>query len=400
MDDFTTRKPEFPPFELLESPPDLGPFEDVGAKKDLRSLSLSSISDAVRDLGEKPFRAGQISKWIFRRAISGYGDMTDIALATRERLAALYHVDPALRVLETRPSPDGASKILWGLRDGLTMESGVISERDHLTLCVSTQVGCRMGCRFCRTATLGFRRQLSQSEILGQIIETRRLSKYPDLITNVVLMGMGEPLDNPGAVFPALEIMASDKAMAISPKKISVSTVGVIPSIEKIASSSAPFKCGLTISLGAPEDALRSSMMPSNKRWPLSDLKKALQSFPLATGRRLTIAYVLLAGVNDSPAQAMELSRFVSGLKTKINLIPFNSWPGAPYSRPDDSASRLSRASSWAKTTPSSSADPAERPWTAPAASLSRGSWPSVKTPRMKRQGTARPRCAREPLKA
>jgi 23S rRNA (adenine2503-C2)-methyltransferase len=323
------------PFELLAKVPDLGPFAKIGAKGDLRNIPLPSLPQVMERLREKPYRSAQVAKWLYGKAAKGFSEMTDIGLKTRESLDALYHADPALRALEIHPSPDGAARLLWGLRDGLSVESVVISERDHLTLCVSTQVGCRMGCRFCRTATLGFKRQLAQSEILGQILETRRMAKNPELITNVVLMGMGEPLDNLGGVLPSLEVMTS--AMAISPKRISVSTVGVIPAIDKLAGLEKGFRCGLTISLGAPQDALRSSIMPSNRRWPLMELKKALQRFPLAKGRRLTIAYVLLAGVNDAPEQALELSRLLAGLKTKINLIPFNPWPGAPYSRPDDS---------------------------------------------------------------
>ncbi|MDR2456528.1 MAG: 23S rRNA (adenine(2503)-C(2))-methyltransferase RlmN [Deltaproteobacteria bacterium] len=330
--------PEYPLLELLERPPRLGPFRKVGNRIDLRGLSLENLAALVAELKEKPFRATQLSKWIHRKAVTRFDEMTDISLSTRGALSKLAHVDPAVRALEIHPSPDGAVRFLWGLRDELTVESVVIAERDHQTICVSTQVGCRMGCRFCRTATLGFKRNLSQSEILGQIIETKRLSKNPGSITNVVLMGMGEPLDNLGAVLPSLEIITSGSGLSFSAKRISVSTVGIIPSIEAIAKEEKKFNCGLTISLGAPDDSLRSSIMPANRLFPLAELKKTLQGFPLTRGRRLTIAYVLLAGVNDSPSQAAELSRFLTGLKTKINLIPFNPWPGAPYQRPDEAA--------------------------------------------------------------
>jgi 23S rRNA (adenine2503-C2)-methyltransferase len=195
-----------------------------------------------------------------------------------------------------------------------------------------------MGCRFCRTATLGVRRQLGQAEILGQILQARPLidSRLP--LTNVVFMGMGEPLDNLRNLLSSLDILTSPEAMAFSPRRISVSTVGVAPAIRAISRLEARFPGGLTVSLGAPDDETRGSIIPANRRWPLAELKDALRGFPLVRGRRLTVAYVLLDGVNDSPAMAAGLSRFVTGLKTKINLIPFNPWPGAPFRRPDPGA--------------------------------------------------------------
>jgi 23S rRNA (adenine2503-C2)-methyltransferase len=178
----------------------------------------------------------------------------------------------------------------------------------------------------------------SQAEIVGQIVEARRLIKDPAALTNVVLMGMGEPLDNLPAVLPSLGIITSPSALGFARRRVSVSTVGVVPSINKLSSLKEAFACGLTVSLGAADDSLRASIIPANRRWPLADLKEALRSFPLVRGRRLTIAYVLLGGVNDSPKLALELSRFLAGLKAKINLIPFNPWPGAPFVRPEPRA--------------------------------------------------------------
>ena len=326
-----------PLIELADDQSDLGPLRPSGQRANLRELSFGQMAKLVADLGEEEFRASQLMSWIYRKGAVRFDDMTDIKLATRARLARAASVDPGIRLLERHQDPDGTLRLLWGLADRLTMESVLINERDHLTLCVSTQVGCRMGCRFCRTATLGFKRDLTQGEIASQITEAKRLIKDGRLVTNVVLMGMGEPLDNLREVLGALNLMTSTKALSISGKRISVSTVGVVPSILRIADEWPGFPCGLTISLGAPVDELRSSLMPVNRRWPLSALKNALARFPLRHGRRLTIAYALLAGVNDSPDHAVELSRFLAGLKTKINLIPFNSWPGAPFTRSADS---------------------------------------------------------------
>lgn len=289
-------------------------------------------------LGQKPYRGRQIARWLFAKGCDSFEKMTDVSKSFREILSRLYSVDPLLTLQADESDQEGARRLLWRLSDGEMTESVILKEFNHHTLCVSSQVGCRMGCRFCRTGSMGLKRQLTQGEIVGQIIRARELLQpSPESLTNIVFMGMGEPLDNAENVLRSLKIITSPDYLAFSSKHISLSTVGVVPQIQAL-SEQGGLKCGLTISLGSADDDLRSSLMPCNKSWPLQKLKEALLSYPLPKGRRFTFAYVLLAGVNDSPEQALLLSKFLTGLKSKINLIPFNPWPGAPFKRPSPEA--------------------------------------------------------------
>jgi 23S rRNA (adenine2503-C2)-methyltransferase len=306
------------------------------AKKRLLDLSPTDLQELVLELGEKPYRAEQLAAWLFRRGAESWATMTDISARSRERLAEISDIAPILKPLEIAEADDGARKILWAAPDEAKIESVIIPERDHVTLCLSTQVGCQLKCRFCRTGDLGFTRDLSQGEILGQIFGAKKLLKPEEKLTNIVFMGMGEPLLTLDSVLGALAILTSPKYLALSGKHISLSTAGLVPGLEILAKSGLDF--GLTISLGAPTDELRDQIMPINQKYPLKELKKALAAYPLRKGRRLTIAYILLKGINDSPAEALSLSRYLTGLKAKINLIPFNPWPGAPFERPSEAA--------------------------------------------------------------
>jgi 23S rRNA (adenine2503-C2)-methyltransferase len=292
-------------------------------------LSLDELTALCVSIGEKPYRGKQVAAWLYRRGAEDFGQMTDIAAAARQKLAASAAIRP-LKILEVAEDEE-ARKILWELDDGRTVESVLINERDHFTLCVSSQVGCALGCRFCRTGTMGFIRNLSQGEILGQILGARKLIGPEQRISNLVFMGMGEPLLNRENVMRSLKIITDSDLLAMAGKRLSLSTVGIVPELPLLAQGS---DIGLTVSLSAPDDALRDDIMPVNKKYPLAALKKALAAWPLARGRRVTIAYVLLKGVNDRPEQALALSRFLTGLKVKINLIPFNPWPGAPFEAP------------------------------------------------------------------
>ena len=295
----------------------------------LLDLTPEEISELCLSLGEKPYRARQLSAWLFRHGVDDFSLMTDIAKATRQKLEAAARIQP-LKILEAVEDEE-ACKILWELEDGHTVESVLINERDHFTLCVSSQVGCALGCRFCRTGTLGFTRNLSQGEIVGQLLGARKLAGPDRRITNLVFMGMGEPLLNRENVMKSLRIITDSDLLAVARKRISLSTVGVVPELPLLAQGP---EVGLTISLSAPDDGLRDQIMPINKKYPLPVLKEALADWPLSHGRRITIAYVLLKTVNDRPEHALALSRFLTGLKVKINLIPFNPWPGAPFEAP------------------------------------------------------------------
>ena len=298
-------------------------------RPNILDFTLPEIASLCQSLGEKTYRGRQVAAWLFRQGVQGFDQMTDVSLGFRQKLAEATRLDH-LKILEV--NDDGETKkILWRLTDGQLVESVLIGEKDHLTLCLSSQVGCALGCRFCRTGTLGFKRNLSSGEILGQILGARNLVGEGQALTNLVFMGMGEPLLNRENVVRSLSIICDSDMMAFGKRHISLSTVGIVPEISALAEGP---EVGLTISLSAPNDELRSQLMPVNKKYPLAHLKEALAAWPLAGGRRITIAYVLLSGVNDSPKQALELSRFLTGLKAKVNLIPFNPWPGAPYTAP------------------------------------------------------------------
>lgn len=298
-------------------------------RPNLLDLSPAEMTNLCLELGEKSYRGRQLAGWIFRKGVDDFDLMTDISRSARLKLARaveLHHLKP-LEIVED----EGTRKILWELADGLNVESVLISERDHLTLCLSSQVGCALGCRFCRTGTLGLARDLTQGEILGQIIGAKKLVGEDGQLTNLVFMGMGEPLLNRVNVMRSLDVITDPDLMAMGKKHISLSTVGVVPELPFLARGP---EIGLTISLSAPDDELRDRLMPVNKKYPMAELKKALAAWPLGHGRRVTIAYVLLDGVNDRPEQAAALSRWLTGLKVKINLIPFNPWPGSHFKAP------------------------------------------------------------------
>lgn len=283
-------------------------------------------------LGEKPFRARQVLNWLYKQAAGGIGDMTDLSKGLRERLsqaASLKQLEPAR--IET--SQDGTCKLLFELDGDARVESVLIPEEGHHTLCVSSQAGCRQGCRFCRTASLGFQRNLTPAEITGQVLVARAMCGDDRPLTNLVFMGMGEPLDNLDNLCISLEHILGDHGLQMSQRRVTVSTVGLV---DRLAELGRRTPAALAVSLNAPNDELRTQLMPVNKRFPLAMLKEALLAYPLKPTRRITLEYVLLAGVNDQPEHARELARWVHGLKCKVNLIAFNPHEGAEFGRPDD----------------------------------------------------------------
>jgi 23S rRNA (adenine2503-C2)-methyltransferase len=300
----------------------------------LLDLSEKKLEECIKSLDSAPYRYNQIINWLYRKDVLDFAFMTDISKDTKNHFAQFCTPSSRLKRLEVVTDNDGTVKILWGLKDGLTVESVLIDEGERLTLCLSTQVGCRMGCRFCRTGSMGLIRNLSQGEIVCQIIESRRLLENPKKLTNLVLMGMGEPLDNPDNTFGSLSFITNPKFMAFNQRRVTLSTVGVIPQLEKLSQAFKSQSFSLTISLGSAVDSVRSQIMPSNRAWPVDDLKKLLERFPLRPGWRFTFSYVMLEGVNDSKKQALALVKFLAHIKSKVNLIPFNPWPGAPFTRP------------------------------------------------------------------
>lgn len=306
----------------------------IDQKSNLRDLSAQEVQDLMVELGEKPFRARQVLNWLYKQNAASISEMTNLSKVLRDSLsnvASLQHMEPA----QIETSADGTRKLLFELNDGVRVESVLIPEQDHSTLCVSSQAGCRQGCRFCRTATLGFQRNLTPAEITGQVLTARAMCDDASPLTNLVFMGMGEPLDNLDNLCIASEHILGDHGLQMSQRRVTVSTVGIA---DRLAELGRRTPAALAVSLNAPNDELRSKLMPVNKRFPLAVLKQALKEYPLKPTRRITLEYVLLAGVNDQPEHARELAKWVHGLKCKVNLIAFNPHDGAEFNRPNDAA--------------------------------------------------------------
>ncbi len=295
-------------------------------------MSPKDLACWLEKSGEKPYRARQILKWIYGRQTDRFEDMTDLKKGLRARLAAAFS-NVRLKLLKVERAKDGTEKFRFGLADGARVESIRIPERDHDTLCISSQVGCAMGCAFCLTARLGWIRNLTPGEILSQVRDICRASPRRR-ITNIVFMGMGEPLANLDNVCRALEILTQSAfGLGFSHRKITVSTAGVVP---KMAELGRKTRVNLAVSLNATQNKTRDFLMPVNRRFPLERLLEACRAYPLPPTRRITFEYVLLKGINDTLDDARRLSRLLGPLRAKINLIPFNEFEGAPFQRPEE----------------------------------------------------------------
>ncbi len=292
---------------------------------DLTKKDLASLID------DKPYRAEQIFTWIYGKGIRDIDKMSNIPRQLRQEISSRAEIRyPS--VADSKRSSDGTEKIAYSLADGSIIESVLIPEKDHWSICISSQVGCAMGCTFCCTATLGFRRNLSLGEIVSQVLYP--VHTYPDRhFRNVVFMGMGEPLLNYATVVEAIRILSDPDGPGISKRRITVSTCGIIEPLKSLWKDTG---AGLAISLNAPSQAKRIKIMPVTRKYPLTDLIDALKNYQMPNRRRITIEYVLLGGVNDSAEDARELIKLMSGLKVKVNLIPLNPWPGCPYEAPDE----------------------------------------------------------------
>jgi 23S rRNA (adenine2503-C2)-methyltransferase len=296
---------------------------------DLTEFTRSEIEQLMAAWGQPAFRGRQVLKWLYK-GVSDFHEMTDVARAFREELV-LKAVIGQLRVEQEQEAADGCRKFLFALPDGNLVESVLIPEAGHHTLCLSTQVGCAQGCRFCLTASRGLVRQLTAGEIVGQVMAVRRALTGELPLTNLVFMGMGEPLANFAQLVKALTIISAPWGLNFSSRRLTVSTVGLAPMIPRLGLEA---RANLTVSLNAPDDAIRSRIMPVNRRYPLADLLAACRQFPLPQHRRITFAYVLLKDLNDAPAQARQLARLLKGFRAKINLIPFNSHPKLSFAPP------------------------------------------------------------------
>jgi 23S rRNA (adenine2503-C2)-methyltransferase len=307
----------------------------------LKNLSLEELDSFVASLQEKPFRAGQLTRWLYGRGARTFEEMTDLAKNFRQKLAETARIS-FLENLEARTSPDGTKKYRFLLEDEETIESVLLPEKGHFTLCLSTQAGCALGCKFCLTGSRGWRRNLSSAEIIDQVMGVQATLSRAENLTNLVLMGMGEPLNNFQNVARALEIIRSPRGLHFSHRRVTLSTAGIIPEMEKLFSRGHFVQ--LAISLNASYDEQRSQLMPINRRYPLRDLLAACRGIPLAHREKITFEYVLIKGVNDAEEDARRLSRLLHGLPAKVNLIPFNEHSGNPFRRPDDQTVRRFQA--------------------------------------------------------
>ncbi len=288
----------------------------------LKNLSFAQIDELTAAMGQPKFRAKQMRDWLYNKNAVDIASMSNLPKEFREQLAAT-HTAQGLAIAAKRAAPDGTIKYLFTLDDGLTVETVFIPEEKRNTVCISTQVGCKFQCAFCATGTMGFSRNLTLAEILNQVIETRRDAGE---VTNVVFMGMGEPLDNFTAVTRALEVMHNPEGFNIGTRRITVSTVGLPAQIDKLGKSG--LKTNLAISLHAANDAVRSRLMPVNKKYPVAAIMKACAHYPLQHGRAITMEVILFDGVNDRPEDVQALIRALRGVKAKVNLICFNPVTG------------------------------------------------------------------------
>jgi 23S rRNA (adenine2503-C2)-methyltransferase len=331
--------------------------------ENIKKFGMEDLSAKLVPAGFKKFCAAQVFEWMYDHGASSFEEMTNISRQERILLSKLFYIPTPIPVKIER-SVDGTRKFLFGLEDGHTVESVLIPDGERNTLCISSQVGCAQACSFCLTGAGGFQRNLEAFEIADQAVFVEKMLQTESAsaprgkataqnekkgaannngkkgsggirqITNIVFMGMGEPLANFENVMQALRIITSGRGLGLSPRRVTVSTDGLVPEIQRLGASGV--KVNLAVSLNATTDEVRSRIMPVNKRYPIADLLAACRRFPLEPRRRITFEYVLLGKVNDTMADAERLARLLKSIRCKINLIPFNPFPGSEFVRPGD----------------------------------------------------------------
>ena len=328
--------------DAMTAPPELIASAAPAPRVNLLGLTRGQLEAFFIDLGEKRFRAQQVMKWVHHRGVRDFAEMTDLSRSLRERLQDMAEVTPPI-IAEQQDSADGTRKWAIAVQGGSLVEAVLIPEGDRATLCVSSQVGCSLDCTFCSTGKQGFQRDLTAAEIIGQV--WLAINSYDGwqsgkgrVVTNVVMMGMGEPLLNFDNVVAAMNLMCDDLAYGLSKRKVTLSTSGVVPNLDRLAEWA---DVSLAVSLHAPNDALRDQIVPINRKYPIARLLESARAYLDAQPdkkRVVTIEYTLLAGVNDSVAQARELAALLKDYPCKINLIPFNDFPDSGYQRPSGNA--------------------------------------------------------------
>ena len=323
---------------------------EAATRTNLLNLDRQGLEIFFADtLGEKRFRAQQVMKWIYHRHVTDFAEMTDLGKELRAKLEQHAEVVPP-KVLFEKPSADGTHKWLLGMDGGNAIECVFIPDKGRGTLCVSSQVGCGLACTFCSTGTQGFNRNLSTAEIIGQVwVAAKHLGNVPHhqrKLTNVVMMGMGEPLLNFDNVVRAMGLMRDDNGFGLANKRVTLSTAGLVPMIDKLSEAS---DVSLAVSLHAPDDALRTTLVPLNKKYPIAELMDACVRYAQRKPRTsITFEYTMMKGINDDPSQARELARLMRRMDArlqrdnaaKVNLIPFNPFPGTAYERSDEEVIR------------------------------------------------------------
>jgi 23S rRNA (adenine2503-C2)-methyltransferase len=303
------------------------------SRTDLAALEVDELEAALEGRGVARFHARQLYRWIYKRGVTDIDRMTDLSRADRETLKREFVISTP-RVVSDERSIDGTRKFVLELADGRRIESVFIPDTPSMTFCISTQVGCAMACGFCLTGKMGLVRNLTAAEIAGQVRVLAVATNLLDHAFNIVLMGMGEPLHNYDSTMKALRMLHEEHGLAVSPRRVTLSTVGIVPGLERLACE--PLMPNLAISLHATTEEQRTKLVPPNRKYPLAEILDVCRRFPLKRRSRITFEYVMLAEVNDTPEDARRLARLLHGIKSKVNLIPLNPAPGIPYERPSD----------------------------------------------------------------
>ena len=305
----------------------------TSARPDLAELELHELEAALAERGVERFHARQVYRWVYKRGETSAERMTDLSRTLRARLAEEFSLTTP-RVVSDELSVDGTRKFVLELADQRRIESVFIPDTPSMTFCISTQVGCAMSCGFCLTGKMGLVRNLTAGEIAGQVRVLAAATGLLDFPFNIVLMGMGEPLHNYDNTIKALRMLHSEHGLAVSPRRVTLSTVGIVPALERLAHE--PLMPNLAISLHATTDEQRTMLVPPNRKYPLAQILETCRRLPLKKRSRITFEYVMLSGVNDTPEDARRLVKLLTGIKAKVNLIPLNPAAGIPFERPSD----------------------------------------------------------------
>ena len=307
-------------------------------KTDIKSLSKNELARRLKELGAEPYRSGQIFKWLYAKLAGSFDEMTDIPAALKDALKKNFYIARLIKLDSKRSRLDGTTKYLFKLDDGNTIETVFLPEASRATICLSSQVGCKYGCSFCASAPFGFVRNLKASEILDEVIRVK--SYHPGVpVTNLVFMGIGEPMDNYDNVLKAIRVFNDPEAFNIGARRITLSTCGIIPGIDRLKSEK--LQVELSVSLHSAKDDVRSKLVPVNKKYPIKELIPACGDYTAETGRVITFEYVLMKGENASTDDARALVKLLKGIKCKVNVISYNNIAAGGYVQPDSGDVRM-----------------------------------------------------------